>query len=86
MAAKKKSSKKSDAKKPDKKSGKKSDQKVDKKSEKKKGSGKADKAAKVTKPAPTSWSQALRADGHGNDDHSALACYYEKLAKVEISR
>ena len=30
--------------------------------------------------------QALRADGHGSDDHSALACYYEKLAKVEISR
>ena len=30
--------------------------------------------------------QALRADGHGNDDHSALACYYEKLAKVEITR
>ncbi|MGK9173180.1 2-hydroxy-3-oxopropionate reductase [Yokenella regensburgei] len=30
--------------------------------------------------------QALRADGHGNDDHSAIACYYEKLAKVEISR
>ena len=30
--------------------------------------------------------QALRADGHGSDDHSAIACYYEKLAKVEISR
>ncbi len=30
--------------------------------------------------------QALRADGHGNDDHSAIACYYEKLAKVEITR
>lgn len=30
--------------------------------------------------------QALRADGHGNDDHSALACYYEKLAKVEVTR
>ena len=30
--------------------------------------------------------QALRADGHGNDDHSAIACYYEKLAKVEVSK
>lgn len=30
--------------------------------------------------------QALRADGHGNDDHSALARYYEKLAKVEVTR
>lgn len=30
--------------------------------------------------------QALRADGHGNDDHSALACYYEKLTKVEVTR
>lgn len=30
--------------------------------------------------------QALRNDGHGSDDHSALACYYEKLAKVEIAR
>lgn len=29
--------------------------------------------------------QALRADGLGNADHSALACYYEKLAQVEIS-
>ncbi|QIQ20596.1 2-hydroxy-3-oxopropionate reductase [Zophobihabitans entericus] len=28
--------------------------------------------------------QALRADGHGTSDHSALACYYEKLAKTEI--
>ncbi len=28
--------------------------------------------------------QALRADGLGTADHSALACYYEKLAKVEI--
>lgn len=30
--------------------------------------------------------QALRAEGQGNADHSALACYYEKLAKVEITR
>ncbi|MFS2225417.1 2-hydroxy-3-oxopropionate reductase [Pantoea sp. B65] len=30
--------------------------------------------------------QALKADGMGTADHSALACYYEKLAKVEISR
>ena len=29
---------------------------------------------------------ALRADGLGSADHSALACYYEKLAKVEISQ
>ena len=28
--------------------------------------------------------QALKADGLGTADHSALACYYEKLAKVEI--
>ena len=26
--------------------------------------------------------QALRNDGQGTSDHSALACYYEKLAKV----
>ncbi|VEI16514.1 2-hydroxy-3-oxopropionate reductase [Serratia plymuthica] len=30
--------------------------------------------------------QALRADGMGASDHSALACYYEKLAKAEVSR
>lgn len=30
--------------------------------------------------------QALRADGHGGSDHSALARYYETLAKVEVSR
>ncbi|AGO53669.1 2-hydroxy-3-oxopropionate reductase [Serratia plymuthica] len=30
--------------------------------------------------------QALRADGLGASDHSALACYYEKLAKAEVSR
>ncbi|WP_160622129.1 2-hydroxy-3-oxopropionate reductase [Mixta intestinalis] len=30
--------------------------------------------------------QALKADGMGTSDHSALACYYEKLAKVEVSR
>ena len=30
--------------------------------------------------------QALRADGLGAADHSALACYYEKLAKAEVSR
>lgn len=30
--------------------------------------------------------QALKADGKGSADHSALACYYEQLAKVEISR
>ncbi|WP_025122783.1 MULTISPECIES: 2-hydroxy-3-oxopropionate reductase [unclassified Serratia (in: enterobacteria)] len=30
--------------------------------------------------------QALRADGLGNADHGALACYYEKLAKAEVSR
>ncbi|WP_435946358.1 2-hydroxy-3-oxopropionate reductase [Dryocola sp. BD586] len=30
--------------------------------------------------------QALRADGQGNDDHSAIACYYEKLAKVEVAK
>ncbi|WP_114195995.1 2-hydroxy-3-oxopropionate reductase [Edaphovirga cremea] len=30
--------------------------------------------------------QALKADGMGTADHSALACYYEKLAKVEVTR
>jgi 2-hydroxy-3-oxopropionate reductase len=30
--------------------------------------------------------QALKTDGMGDCDHSALARYYEKLAKVEISR
>ncbi|MBA0035617.1 2-hydroxy-3-oxopropionate reductase [Pantoea sp. BIGb0393] len=30
--------------------------------------------------------QALKVDGQGTSDHSALACYYEKLAKVEITR
>ncbi|MED5636147.1 2-hydroxy-3-oxopropionate reductase, partial [Enterobacter hormaechei] len=30
--------------------------------------------------------QALRADGLGTADHSAVACYYETLAKVEIAR
>ncbi|MGE4799524.1 2-hydroxy-3-oxopropionate reductase [Yersinia hibernica] len=30
--------------------------------------------------------QALKADGLGSADHSALACYYEKLAKVEVTR
>ncbi|HAK24083.1 MAG TPA: 2-hydroxy-3-oxopropionate reductase, partial [Escherichia coli] len=30
--------------------------------------------------------QALRADGLGTADHSDIACYYEKLAKVEVSR
>lgn len=30
--------------------------------------------------------QAVRADGLGTADHSALACYYEKLAKVEVTR
>ncbi len=30
--------------------------------------------------------QALRADGLGTADHSALACYYEKLAKVVVTR
>ena len=30
--------------------------------------------------------QALKADGMGTADHSALAYYYEKLAKVEVSR
>ncbi|WP_034946733.1 2-hydroxy-3-oxopropionate reductase [Erwinia oleae] len=30
--------------------------------------------------------QALRADGLGSADHSALACYYEKLAKIDITR
>lgn len=30
--------------------------------------------------------QALKADGLGTADHSALALYYEKLAKVEISK
>jgi 2-hydroxy-3-oxopropionate reductase len=30
--------------------------------------------------------QALRADGLGNADHSALACYYETLAKAEVTR
>lgn len=30
--------------------------------------------------------QALKVDGLGVADHSALACYYEKLAQVEISR
>lgn len=28
--------------------------------------------------------QALKTDGLGDADHSALACYYEKLAKTEI--
>ncbi|WP_423064835.1 hypothetical protein [Escherichia albertii] len=30
--------------------------------------------------------QALRADGSGTADHSALVCYYEKLAKIEVTR
>ncbi|MCS3405669.1 2-hydroxy-3-oxopropionate reductase [Serratia sp. AKBS12] len=30
--------------------------------------------------------QALRVDDLGNADHSALACYYEKLAQVEVTR
>ncbi|WP_145556464.1 2-hydroxy-3-oxopropionate reductase [Yersinia canariae] len=30
--------------------------------------------------------QALKADGLGTADHSALACYYEKLAKIEVTR
>ncbi|AFJ45571.1 2-hydroxy-3-oxopropionate reductase [Shimwellia blattae] len=30
--------------------------------------------------------QALRADGLGTADHSALACYYEKLAKCEVTK
>ncbi|WJY15864.1 2-hydroxy-3-oxopropionate reductase [Pectobacteriaceae bacterium CE90] len=30
--------------------------------------------------------QALKADGLGTSDHSALACYYEKLAKIEVTR
>lgn len=30
--------------------------------------------------------QALRADGHGQSDHSAIARYYENLAKVEVTR
>uniref|UniRef100_UPI001649BB94 NAD-binding protein n=1 Tax=Escherichia coli TaxID=562 RepID=UPI001649BB94 len=30
--------------------------------------------------------RAVRADGLGTADHSALACYYEKLAKVEVTR
>jgi 2-hydroxy-3-oxopropionate reductase len=30
--------------------------------------------------------QALRADGHGTSDHSALARYYENLAKIEVSK
>ena len=30
--------------------------------------------------------QALKADGLGTADHSALACYYENLAKIEVSR
>ena len=30
--------------------------------------------------------QALKVDGHGNDDHGGLAQYYEKMAQVEIKR
>jgi len=30
--------------------------------------------------------QALKTSGQGSADHSALACYYEKLAQVEIAR
>ncbi|WP_314153862.1 2-hydroxy-3-oxopropionate reductase [Rouxiella badensis] len=30
--------------------------------------------------------QALRADGQGQSDHSAIARYYENLAKVEVTR
>ncbi|TKI03051.1 2-hydroxy-3-oxopropionate reductase [Martelella alba] len=30
--------------------------------------------------------QALKQDGLGTADHSALACYYEKLAKVAVKR
>ncbi|HEI8866890.1 TPA: 2-hydroxy-3-oxopropionate reductase [Serratia odorifera] len=30
--------------------------------------------------------QALRVDDLGNADHSALACYYEKLTQVEVTR
>lgn len=30
--------------------------------------------------------QALKADGHGQSDHCAIARYYESLAKVEVTR
>ena len=30
--------------------------------------------------------QALKIDGHGVSDHSALARYYEKLANTEVKR
>lgn len=30
--------------------------------------------------------QALKVDGHGVCDHSALARYYEKLANTEVKR
>jgi len=30
--------------------------------------------------------QAVKAHGPGTADHSALACYDEKLAKMEVSR
>ena len=28
--------------------------------------------------------QALKVDGHGQSDHSAIARYYEKMAQVEV--
>ncbi len=30
--------------------------------------------------------QALKVDGSGNDDHSAIVKYYEKLSKIEVRR
>jgi 2-hydroxy-3-oxopropionate reductase len=30
--------------------------------------------------------QALKVDGYGESDHSAIARYYEKLAQVEVRR
>jgi 2-hydroxy-3-oxopropionate reductase len=30
--------------------------------------------------------QSLKQDNLGTADHGAIACYYEKLAKVEVKR
>jgi 2-hydroxy-3-oxopropionate reductase len=50
-----------------------------------------DTAHEIGAPLPLTASvmemmQALRVDGLGDADHSALAQYYEKLAKIEVKR
>ncbi|MBR0034427.1 MAG: NAD-binding protein, partial [Synergistaceae bacterium] len=50
-----------------------------------------DAAKSVDAPMPLTaqvfeMMKILHADGHGKDDHSALALVYEKLANTEITR